>query len=332
MLHSIKILFMKIELEGESMKKYAPIVIFAYNRADMLEQLIDSLEENIEIGECEGYIFVDVPVKEKAKDVVYNKEVLEFLEQYKKRTLFKNLKITIASEHKGLAKSIIDGVTQIICQHGKAIVLEDDLLVSNDFIDYMQRALDYYENDDRVWSISAHSPKLKALEKYPYDVYLIPRVESLGWGTWKDRWEKTDWDVSTYRRFANSPWKHIVFNIGGNDLTNMLKMQMKNSQFDSWAIRWCYQEYLEKKYTIYPRESRVLHCGNDERSTHGVYICSQSLKPSYSRCMFEKIKLNRRLIYEFRRDNSVSFPRKVLEKLDKVIFTGSLGIRSKHTT
>lgn len=311
------------------MNKYAPIVMFAYNRADRLEELLKSLEKNKEIKELDGYIFVDVPTKEREKDLVYNQEVKDFLEEYKKRTLFKNLTITVASEHKGLAKSIIDGVTRVINEYGKVIVLEDDLLVSNDFIDYMQRALDYYEKDERVWSISAHSPKLKGLETYPYDVYLIPRVESIGWGTWKDRWGKADWEVKTYDKFKNNPWEHFKFNLGGNDLTNMLKIQMKNPEFNSWAIRWCYQEYLEKKYTIYPKDSRIIHCGNDERSTHGAYYCSQTLKSHYSKCHFDNVKLNYRLIYEFRKDNSVSFFRKVIEKIDKIIFHGKLKTTQK---
>ena len=55
-----------------------------------------------------------------------------------------------------LAASIIGGVTEVLDQYGKIIVLEDDLAVSEDFLQYMNDALDYFANDARVWSVSGY--------------------------------------------------------------------------------------------------------------------------------------------------------------------------------
>lgn len=296
--------------------KYAPIVIFAYNRADRLEELLNSLEKNSLIDKMIGHIFVDVPDKKDKKNQKYNQEVVGFLEEYKQRALFKNLTITIAEKHKGLANSVISGVSQIIKEYGKVIVLEDDLIVSNDFLDYMQRALNIYEKDNRIWQISAHSAALKELENYPYDTYLLPRIESIGWGTWKDRWERTDWEVKSYKKFKFNYLEQFMFNIGGNDLSYMLKRQMEDIKYDSWAIRWCYQAFKEKKYTIFPRESRIIHCGNDSRSTHGAYYCSQKLKEKYKKCKFTRQKINLKLIFQSRMYNSR--PSKIKELLESI--------------
>lgn len=280
------------------MKKYAPIVIFAFNRADRLEALLDSLEANSLIEKMTGYVFVDIPDKKDKKNQNYNQEVIDFLEEYKQRTLFKKLTIIVAEKHKGLANSVISGVSQIINKHEKVIVLEDDLVVSNDFLDYMQRALVYYENDSRIWQISAYSPDLKILENYTYDTYLFPRGESWGWGTWKDRWNRTDWEVKSYKKFKYNYIEQFLFNIGGSDLSYMLKLQMKDSNYNSWAIRWCYQEFKERKYTVFPRENRILHCGNDSRSTHVKSFESQEeLKDKYKRCKFTKQRINLKLVY-----------------------------------
>lgn len=138
--------------------KYAPIIVFAYNRADKLEQLLMSLEKNANTKKMDLYIFVDIPDKKNKRDLKYNQEVINFLLKYKKESsAFKNIHIEVSDRHKGLAESIIFGVTKIINQFGKAIILEDDLKVSDDFLDYMQRGLVAYKNQKDVWSVDRKS-------------------------------------------------------------------------------------------------------------------------------------------------------------------------------
>jgi hypothetical protein len=282
--------------------KYAPIIVFAYNRADKLEQLLMSLEKNANIKKMDLYIFVDIPDKKNTRDLRYNQEVINFLIKYKNESsAFKNIQIEVSDKHKGLAESIISGVSKIINQFGKAIILEDDLKVSDDFLDYMQRGLVAYKNQKNVWSVAGYSPVFNMPKSYKNDVFLVPRAESLGWGTWSDRWNKCDWQVKTYSKFRKNIIQHIFFNIGGDDLTDMLKRQMQDEEYNSWAIRWGYQQFLEKKYTIYPRESRVIHCGTDNRSTHGAYFDPQILKNNYQKCRFVRLKPDWHVIWEFRK-------------------------------
>lgn len=285
---------------------YAPVVIFGYNRADMLENLLKSLEKNEKLDQMDLYIFVDIPDKKKPRDIPLSKKVIEYVNYYKTISKFKNVEIEIAQKHKGLADSIISGVTTVINQYGKVIVLEDDLEVSNDFLDYMQRGLDFYEGNKKVWSVTAHCPMVTGLNKYQKDVFLVPRVESLGWGTWKDRWQHTDWEVASYGDFKKDYMGQLLFNLGGNDLCKMLKNQMADSQFESWAIRWGYQQFRERKYTVYPKESRVIHCGNDNRSVHGSYQSPQHLKERYLRCKFCDVKPQLKVIWNFKKDQDAT--------------------------
>ena len=284
---------------------YAPIIVFAYNRADCLENLLHSLEHNDHTEDMELFIFIDIPLSNDEKNVERNVEVINFVDDYKNRSKkFKKIQVTVAKKHKGLAKSIITGVSKVINRYGKAIVLEDDLIVSNDFLDYMQRGLDFYEGNEKVWAVAAHTLAMKELKYYKKDVFLAPRPESWGWGTWKDRWNRTDWKVKTYNRFKKDYVGQFLFNLGGNDLCKMLDLQMKDKAFESWAIRWGYQQFLERKYTVYPKESRVVHCGNDDRSVHDPAFSTQPLRKEYKRCTFENIKVNYILLLAFRKANS----------------------------
>lgn len=298
------------------MSKKAPIVVFAFNRADRLECLLRSLEQNPNTETMDLYIFVDVPDEKDKQNIKNNQEVIEFISRYREGDhSFRNIKVEIAKEHKGLAESIISGVTKVINRYGKVIVLEDDLEVSNDFLDYMQRGLEFYSKNSKVWSITAHCPALKSLNKYKADVFFGLRSESLGWGTWKNRWSHMDWKVPSYENFKRDFVGQALFNLGGNNLCETLRLQMTDPQFDSWAIRWCYQQFRERKYTVCPKESRVIHCGNDSRSTHGVYYSTQCLKDEYSRCEFCDLKPDYRVIWELRSVNNYSFIKWVCSRL-----------------
>lgn len=284
---------------------YAPIVVFGYNRADMMENLLKSLEKNENLEQMDLYIFVDIPDKKKPSDIPLSEKVIEYVNYYKTISKFKNVKIEIAKKHKGLAESVISGVTKVINQYGKVIVLEDDLEVSDDFLDYMQRGLKFYKNNSKVWSLTAHCPLVKGVgNKYKKDVFLAPRAESLGWGTWRNRWNHMDWQVSSYNDFKKDFVGHALFKLGGSNSYKMLERQMTDKQYDSWAIRWSYQQFRERKYTVYPKESRVIHCGNDNRSTHTTYHSPQGLKDKYSPCVFCDLKPNFKLIWQFRRNSN----------------------------
>ena len=64
-------------------------------------------------------------------------------------------------------------------------------------------------------------------------------------------------DKSMQRRFCR----------GGNDMLGMLKMQMQG-EIDSWAIRWCFAQSLQNKYTVYPRKTMVINTGADGSGTN----------------------------------------------------------------
>ena len=97
-------------------------------------------------------------------------------------------KVTVIEREKnwGLADSIIDGVTKIINQYGKVIVLEDDLVTSLYFLKFMNEALEFYKDEKKVWHISGWNYPIESdgLE----DVFFWRLMNCWGWATWADRW------------------------------------------------------------------------------------------------------------------------------------------------
>ena len=244
------------------MSHLSPILLFVYNRPQHTIETLNALKNNFLAKESDLYIFSDAPKDERqVKRVNEVRKIIENTEG------FKSVNIIKAEQNKGLANSIIEGVTNIINHFGKVIVLEDDLVTSPTFLRYMNNALNLYSQDDRIWSISGYSPNFQISSTYKDDVYLAPRGSSWGWATWKDRWNLVDWDIKDYEEFKNNISSRKQFNKGGNDLAFMLDDQMAG-RIDSWAIRWVYNQYKQSKYTIYPTKSLVKNIGLDFSGTH----------------------------------------------------------------
>ena len=107
---------------------YAPIVVFGFNRPDALKNTIASLLRNEEAKDSDLFIFVDGPREGKVGEKEKVKKVREYV---KSITGFKSLHYTFAENNKGLANSIIGGVSEVINQYGRVIILEDDIVLSN---------------------------------------------------------------------------------------------------------------------------------------------------------------------------------------------------------
>lgn len=243
-------------------RKLAPVILFVYNRPEHTRKTIEALSNNDFAIDTDLFIFSDAARSEKQETRV--NEVRRIIHQVKG---FKTISIEEAEKNRGLAKSVILGVTKIIEKFGKVIVLEDDILTSTAFLSYMNDALDFYEMESSIWSISGYQFPFEMPKDYRKTVYAAYRSSSWGWATWKNRWETIDWEIKDYNSYKYNPMKIAKFCKGGTDLDKMLRYQMQG-KIDSWAIRWCYNQSMQNKYTIYPVQSLVNSIGTDGSGTH----------------------------------------------------------------
>lgn len=240
----------------------APICLFVYNRPKETELTLNALKENYLASESELYIFCDGPKNlENRSNVEKVRLLVNQIKGFRKTEIEENKK------NLGLANSIISGVTQIIKQYGKVIVLEDDLVTSPNFLNFMNQALNFYESYPQIHSIGGYSLNLKSVLDLRYDNYFGRRASSWGWATWKDRWEQTDWEVKDFNKFRYNPIERYRFNRGGSDMSRMLINQQKG-KIDSWAIRWCYSQFKSNQLTVFPKISKIQNIGIGSNSTH----------------------------------------------------------------
>lgn len=269
---------------------FAPIALFAYKRVDKLQLCVEALATNQYADKTDLIIFSDGYKGEQDKQQV--EEVRLFLKEAPFKIYFQSVKVIERDKNLGLANSIIGGVTQVINEYGKIIVVEDDLITAPDFICYMNAGLNYYEKLPKYGSISAYTYPLKELKTYKKDVYVTRKGDCWGWGTWKDRWTGVDWEVKDFEEYFKDRELRRQFDQLEKGLDNMLVRQM-NGQIDSWAVRWCYHLYKKGQLTVYPRESRTRNIGLDGSGTHCTETNRYNVTFQKQReCKFEDLEVD----------------------------------------
>ena len=296
---------------------FAPVVLFVYNRLDHTMNVIDSLKKNLYAKETDLYVFSDAAKNENNVDKV--SAVREYIRSTEWKEYFRSVTVIEAEENKGLVKSIIGGVTDILKKYEKVIVVEDDLVLSPYFLNYMNGALDYYKDVPDVWSISGYSFPMKSLKNYPHDVFYSYRGSSWGWATWLDRWVKTDWEVKNYEKMMQDKKWQKRFNRGGADLTGMLGLQMEG-KINSWAVRWVYTQSNLDMYTVYPKKSYILNDGCDGSGTNsGTHSeLNTDIKGSLAECKFECLEIDKKITKEFWYKYSDTLDKKIIRNLKKI--------------
>lgn len=229
-----------------------------------MKACVSSLLRNSEAAESDLIVFVDGPRANKVGEAEKVTAVRDFV---KSITGFKSVDSHFAVENKGLANSIISGVTSVLEEYGRAIVLEDDLYLAPSFLSFMNTMLDKFEYDDRIMQVTGYSTLIRRASRYSQDVYLSRRAHSWSWATWKDRWRTVDWEVKDYEELMESKSKKWKFNEYGSDMVSMLR-GWKEGRNHSWFVRFNYSMSKQKRYAVAPMHSLVRNDGFGQDATN----------------------------------------------------------------
>lgn len=235
--------------------KYAPICLFTYNRLSETKETITSLKANSLAVDSDLFIFSDGSKNNLDKDKV--NEVRDYL-----RTIsgFKSVNISESKVNRGLAESIVSGVTSIVEIYEKVIVLEDDIVTSRGFLSYMNSALTYYESFNNVMQISSFMFPIDS-HNLP-DTFFYPANTCWGWGTWKSSWSHYN-DDSSYLidmlKSNNISWREFN-SLQGREFEKQLLRNLSGS-LRSWAVKWHAAIIINKGTVLHPKVSYVSNIG-----------------------------------------------------------------------
>ena len=240
----------------------APVVVFAYNRPDHLSRVLNALSNNRLAGESDLFVFCD-GAKEGAseQDLTSISECRLVAKQAKG---FKSITVIERGYNYGLADNIIGAVSDIVNEYGKIITLEDDVITSEGFLQYMNDALDVYENDEKVMHVTGFMWRYRGWLPATF-FYPVPECGG-GWATWKRAWDHFSYDIKSLYHYWKNDW--TAFNIwGGNGLQKQLEGNYRGT-LKTWFIRWYAVVRKMGGLTLYPNCPLTTNIGFDGSGTN----------------------------------------------------------------
>jgi hypothetical protein len=243
------------------MTQASPVALFAWQRPRHTERVLEALAANTRAGETDLFVFVDGPRRERETSLVA--EVISIAEN---AVGFRSVTVEASPINLGLSRSITGGVTRVLQHSETVIIVEDDIVVSRSFLQFMNDHLELYANDAQVASIHAYVyPHTQELPS----TFFISGADCWGWATWRRAWAhyRTDGvallDELQRRKLVDT------FDFGGSAAyVDMLRDQVAGRN-DSWAVRWYASALLAGMYTLYPNQSLATNIGSDGSGSHG---------------------------------------------------------------
>jgi acetyltransferase-like isoleucine patch superfamily enzyme len=263
------------------MNNLSPIILFTYNRPEHTQKVLDALAQNVESRDSVLYVFCDGAKLGATSEDLLKIEAIRSL--INKETRFKNVIVKVQDENKGLANSIIDGVTKVVNIHGKVIVLEDDIVTSKFYLSYMNTSLNRYQNEISVKQISGFAFDLDL--KKTNSAYFMPLTTTWGWATWKRVWDEINFSPQDYLELKTNKTLRNQFNLDGSyDYSSMLITQMESEKLSSWGIRFWWSIFKSNGLVLHPDYSLVQNIGFDNSGVHcdnSDFSVTKNWNPNY---------------------------------------------------
>lgn len=240
--------------------KLAPIILFAFRRPDHTRQLLESLSRNSEAKGSHLFVFIDGPRSRQDEEKI--KEVERIV---KSRDWCGKVQVSVNTRNQGSPFQVITAVTRFCAEHGKVIVLEDDLVLSPFFLDYMNNALEYFENQEKVMEVTGYIYPVKNLSM---PAGFIRGSLGWGWGTWQRAWKYFEADGRKLLAKLSDKKLRYDFDFCNSYRYYALLKDQVAGRVGGWDVRWAASIFLNGGLTLCPGKSLVQNIGADGTGTN----------------------------------------------------------------
>lgn len=301
----------------ETSTDLAPIVLFVFARPVHTWRTIEALAANELADQSDLIVYSDA-----ARHAAEAEHVIAVRALARTVKGFRSVTVIEREANYGLARNIIEGVTEVCNRNGRVIVLEDDIVTSPHFLSFMNAALDKYKDEQRVWHISGWN--------YPMDptglgeAFFWRVMNCWGWATWADRWQSYSknpgWLVKTW-----SKRKINRFNLDGfYDFWSQV-LANHHGKRDTWAIFWYTTIFEHEGMCLNPSLSLVRNIGNDgtgencgDHDIYNVEMHSGGITQLPSCCEESMLAIQR--VNAFFKNSQATFPHRLAKRVRNLIF------------
>lgn len=245
--------------------KLAPVILFVYNRPETLRKTLEALAANELADQTELFVYSDGPKESDDSQALEKIKAVRAL--VRERNWCGSVTVIESEKNRGLANSIIEGVTKIVNQYTKAIIIEDDAVVSKYFLRFMNEALEKYKDDPKVLSIGSWNyfcdPSLLD------DNFFFRFPDSIAWATFGRAWKlfESNSELALKKIVDTGKLHRFDGELNYPYFSNMLRLQSEG-KISSWAIRWTATAIIHDMLSYFPRQTLSIHIGFGDDATH----------------------------------------------------------------
>jgi GT2 family glycosyltransferase len=169
----------------------APILITAFNRPDRLARLLASLQ-----ADAPPVVRIAIDGPRNPGDRAAVEETRRVAETVAWAC---DLEVWAREANAGIATAIPEAVSRALMEFDRVFVIEDDVSVGPQAYEFMCRALDHWQTESTVSSVSAYNMVPVDHLSRPDDPVRLSRVmSSYVWGTWRERWTAYDPEMTWF--------------------------------------------------------------------------------------------------------------------------------------
>ena len=180
----------------------------------------------------------------------------------------------------GCKNNVSDAVLWFFDKVERGIVIEDDIVISDTFFDFMRNGLEHFENKKNVQMISGFNHGLSS--KFDYDLELLPYPIVWSWASWKDR-------MFDYRVNIKQEDFDLIKNSQITDNSRVLRYLLRlfklisEDKLDTWDYQLLIPMLKNNTKTVFPKYPLVQNIGFGELATHTKSVIRQeNIQPGWA--------------------------------------------------
>lgn len=245
------------------MMEYAPIILPVYDRLIHFKKCVSSLQANELAKKSVLYVVSDAPYKEEHAEVI--NKVRDYARSIQG---FKTVKLLFREENLGAHISISQAIEEVLKEYDSFIFLEDDIVVSSDFLQYLNGGLQYYKTVPEIFAVCGFKIPFKLPLNYDEDVYFYPSNSPWGFATWKDRWEAVNTEYfDRYSVLKKDKKKYKAFSSIGFYIKGILQADSRK-EIVAGDLRVYYHMFQQNMCSVFPVVSKTQNWGFDGTGEH----------------------------------------------------------------
>lgn len=247
----------------QEIKTFAPVLIPTLNRYEHLCRCIKSLAKCTHAKETELIIGLDYPPSEK-----YNEGWNKIREYLPTVTGFKEVTVLKRDYNLGAVENMNNLKKYANISHDRFIFTEDDNVFSPNFLDFINKGLERFKDNPKVFAICGYNYHFLKLENYEYPYYFAPEMSAWGYGSWFNEKTRIIEDAVNRSDYLMGMVRDVPFSCFMKNKKRLSRLLFDIGQGPKGDAYYTYYEVTHDLFCVFPKLSLVQNYGHDGSGVH----------------------------------------------------------------